>query len=1029
MTSVDGIGPEALGRPLDGRALIFGEVLFDQFPDGSKVLGGAPFNVAWHLCGFGRNPVLVSSVGDDEEGREVLDRMQGWGLSTLGISTHPDRPTGRVVVSIDNGEPKYEISPGQAWDDILPPSLAPGTPGLLYHGSLALRAEPSRVVWSDLLASYEAPTFVDLNLRSPWWDSELLERCMESATWLKLSADELAEVTDLDTDTARACEAAARRLLADQPGTRVLVTRGDQGSLLISEDTPTVVAKAADAVDIVDTVGAGDAFSAVVCHGILEGWDERTTLERASAFALDICRIRGATSPDLSLYERHLRRWAEMPASEGDAPGLHVLTLSVHGLVRGSDIELGRDADTGGQVSYVVDQARALAEHPDVERVTLVTRQIFDQKIDDVYAQRSELLTPNAHIVRIPFGPRRYLYKETLWPHLDGALDQLTRWIRTLPSPPDVIHGHYADAGYVGAQLSKLLGVPFIYTAHSLGRVKRERLLADGVDQDTIEERYHIGRRIEAEEQALESADLVITSTGQEVEDQFERYDHYVPERMAVIPPGVDLGRFSPPPPEWDPSAILEQLSRFLVDPHKPLILAIARADERKNFGGLLQAYAEAPGLRDRANLALVAGNRDDIRVLQGSPKRVFSEILQLVDVYDLYGSVAYPKTHRPEDVPELYRFAARTKGIFVNAALTEPFGLTLLEAAATGLPVVATDDGGPAEILAACEHGLLADPLDPAVFGARMAEALSSAERWGRWSKNGVSRVHKSFSWHSHARAYVEEARQVLAGTHPAPIIREPTRLTDVDRMVVSNVDDTLSGDGEGLATLLAELSSSEARVGFGVLTGRRLEPALALLEDLGVEAPDVLVTASGSAIRYGRRLIRDRSWERQIRHRWEPDLVRQTLAPLADVRWVEDESTEYRLRFQLDSPVDVTAIRRRLRKAGVRATALVDHDRYLDVLPVRASPGLALRFFGFKWNLEPSRILVAGDSGKDRDMLEGETLGVVVGNHTPELDSLRGSPRVYFAEGRHAWGVLEGIAHYDFLGEINTEHHHTSE
>jgi len=96
------------------------------------------------------------------------------------------------------------------------------------------------------------------------------------------------------------------------------------------------------------------------------------------------------------------------------------------------------------------------------------------------------------------------------------------------------------------------------------------------------------------------------------------------------------------------------------------------------------------------------------------------------------------------------------------------------------------------------------------------------------------------------------------------------------------------------------------------------------------------------------------------------------------------------------------------------------LDHETDLDVTPIRASPGLAIRFLSFKWNLAPDRILVAGDSGNDADMLSGETLGVVVANHTPELEEIRGRPRVHFAERKHGWGVLEGIRHYDFLNRI---------
>ena len=1025
--SVQGDPPEDAPRRYE-RALVYGEVLFDHFPDGSRVLGGAPFNVAWHLCGFGLDPLLVTAVGDDDEGHEILDRMQGWGLSTSGVTVHDGRPTGRVIVSLEGGDPRYEIPAGQAWDEIRDPGAQAGSPPLLYHGTLALRTPEALRSFLALRERLAAPAFVDANLRPPWWTPDLVGRLLQGAAWIKLSAGELTELTSMPTDDPDACAAAGRHLLGRSTEGRVVVTRGERGSVLVRPDGEPLVIEGTDTADIVDTVGAGDAFSAVVCHGILAGWDERDTLERASAFALDICRIRGATSPDLSLYERHLRRWAEIPASTGRGEGLHILSLSVHGLVRGQDIELGRDADTGGQVSYVVDQARALIEHPDVGRVTVVTRLVDDRRVDGSYAKPEEELAERVKIVRLPFGPKRYQRKETLWPHLDELLDQLTRWVRAQPRPPDLIHGHYADAGYVGAQLSKLLGVPFFFTGHSLGRVKRERLVADGLSEDTIEDRYRITRRIEAEEQALEAADLVIASTRQEVREQFEGYDHYAPERMKVIPPGVDLTRFSPPPPLWQEPPVVRDLGRFLVQPERPLILALARADERKNFAGLLHAFASTPQLRRKANLAIVAGNRDDIRDMSREPRRVLNEILLLIDAYDLYGMVAYPKRHRPEDVPDLYRYAAYTKGLFVNAALTEPFGLTLIEAAATGLPVVATHDGGPRDIIGACQHGLLADPLDPIDLGTKMLDALSSDERWGRWSKNGVARVHERFSWSSHVREYVEAAQSVLAGTYLARPRAEPSRLTGVDRLLVADVDRTLTGSEDGLEALMCDIQQAGERVGFGIATSRSLVPALRVLGDLGVRTPDVLVTSSGTEIRYGRRLVHDRSWERQIRHRWEPERVREVLDAIAGLRYDEEARTDYRIRYQVqgDEAPGEPEVRRALRQAGVRATVIMDQGTKVDIVPVRASPGLALRFFGFKWNLEPGRILVAGDSGNDLDMLEGETLGVVVGNHTPELEALRDRPRVYFADGPFAWGIREGIRHYDFFGQIKTEAGH---
>ncbi len=226
---------------------------------------------------------------------------------------------------------------------------------------------------------------------------------------------------------------------------------------------------------------------------------------------------------------------------------IHICLVSVHGLIRASHLELGRDADTGGQVLYVVELAKALAAQPGVGKVDLITRRINASNVDDIYAQPSEALTKNATIVRIEAGGDAYLPKEQLWDHLDSFVDNLYNYYKAEGVTPDVLHSHYADAGYVGSRLSYLLGAPLIHTGHSLGRVKRGRLIASGLDSATVEQRYNMNRRLAAEEQTLATAARVITSTHQEIEEQYELYDFYRPEAMRVVPPGTDMSRFHPP--------------------------------------------------------------------------------------------------------------------------------------------------------------------------------------------------------------------------------------------------------------------------------------------------------------------------------------------------------------------------------------------------------------------------------------------------------------------------------------------------
>jgi len=705
--------------------------------------------------------------------------------------------------------------------------------------------------------------------------------------------------------------------------------------------------------------------------------------------------------------------------------GLYIALLSVHGLIRGENMELGRDPDTGGQILYVVELARALAKHPSVDRVDLFTRQVIDKKVDKSYAEPEEQIGENAYIIRIPFGPRRYLRKEKLWPHLPSFVDKALPHFHKLRRIPDIVHGHYADAGMVGATMAHLLGVPFMFTGHSLGRVKMERMLESGAQRDRINKQYNMDLRIEGEELALDSAPLVITSTHQEIEQQYEMYEHYEPSCMRVNPPGVNLNRFSPPVRKNFQCDMRLEIERFLHDPSKPMVLAMARPDERKNFNTLIQAYAGNERLRREANLVLILGNRDDIATMDRSSRKVMIDVLHLIDKYDLYGSVAMPKHHAAADVPDIYRLAAASRGVFVNPAWTEPFGLTLIEAAASGLPIAATNDGGPRDIIGACENGILIDPSDPKKMGETVLHMILSKD-WEKWSENGVKGATETFSWSSHVKRYLKEVRKVLEGESASQKLpTHRSRIPEVDRILITDVDNTLTGDDEGVSKLLQALERAGSYTGFGIATGRAKESALEMMKELGAPPPDILITSNGASIRYGSNLAEDRAWKRHIDYKWDPEAVHAVMDELSGV-YLQDaeEQHKFKVSYTLDVENAPSArnIRRALREAGVRVNLTYSLGMYLDIMPIRASCGLAIRYLAFKWGIAFDHLLVAGDSGNDEDMLSGETLGVVVGNHSPELNKLRGRPRIYFAEGCHANGILEGIAHYDFFGEIKT-------
>lgn len=290
---------------MNGQPLIFGEVLFDCFEDGNRVLGGAPFNVAWHLQAFAARPLFISRVGDDPMGREIRAGMQGWGMSTAALQMDSQHPTGEVRVTLDGGQPSYEILADRAWDHIDALSLPPVQAALVYHGSLGLRADPSRLALEQLLAGHPVPVFMDVNLRDPWWQREPVDALLSRATWVKINDQEL----DILEPGAGDLQARARRMLTRCGLQSIVVTRGADGAFALQAHGEPVETRPDAAVPVVDTVGAGDAFASVLILGLLRDWPVAATLARAQQFASLLVGQRGATLADERAYAALRTEW------------------------------------------------------------------------------------------------------------------------------------------------------------------------------------------------------------------------------------------------------------------------------------------------------------------------------------------------------------------------------------------------------------------------------------------------------------------------------------------------------------------------------------------------------------------------------------------------------------------------------------------------------------------------------------------------------------------------------------------------
>ena len=712
--------------------------------------------------------------------------------------------------------------------------------------------------------------------------------------------------------------------------------------------------------------------------------------------------------------------------------GLYIQLYSLHGLIRGNNIELGRDADTGGQVKYVLELAKVLSENPGVEKVELVTRFVKDKNVSADYSQPIEKINSKFSIVRIRCGGGKYIRKELLWNHLEEFLDKSIKYIKAKGRLPDVIHSHYADAGYVCSELTKFFGIPFIHTGHSLGRQKLKKLLDDGVSPVDIEKRYKIGHRIDVEEDIIYFADMIVTSTHQEIQMQYGEYNNTNEEKFRVIPPGVDLEKFysysesrgdEDESEKWQ-KLIKQKLHRFFVNINKPLILSICRPDKRKNISGLITAFGEDSELQKKANLAVFAGIREDIQEMPDNEREVLTEILLLLDKYNLYGKMAIPKRHDTQhEVPQLYRIAAESGGVFINAALTEPFGLTLIEAAAAGVPVVATDDGGPEDIIENCRNGLLVDVSDYKNISKAINELLENKSSWEKFSDNGIKNVKKFYTWRAHSKKYLDEINNLLS----KELMKKDTfatvgqKLLKMKKLIVSDIDNTLLGDPYSLFEFSQLIGRVHPKIGFAVATGRTVQSAFDILKENNVPLPDVIISSVGSEIYYNYHdeLIYSKGWDAHISHMWNRQRIKELLSVYDFLQYQEEDTQrKYKISYYTnDNAENIQKVKDILINNKIKANIIFSHGQYLDILPYRASKGKAIRYLCYRWNLPYENILVAGDSGNDEEMLKGELLGVVVANYSSELEKLKGNKRIYFSGRQFAGGIIGGIEHYNFL------------
>jgi sucrose synthase len=483
-----------------------------------------------------------------------------------------------------------------------------------------------------------------------------------------------------------------------------------------------------------------------------------------------------------------------------------VAIISPHGWF-GQTNALGKP-DTGGQVIYILDQVRALEKHLKKElhltgleidpKIIVLTRLIPEAR-DTTCDQRLEKIfhTENGWVLRVPFRDNQYnvvkhwVSRFKIWPYLETfAEDASMELLSEFQGRPDLIIGNYSDGNLVASLLSDKLDVIQCTIAHALEKTK---YAFSDLHWQELEKDYHFSLQYTADIFSMNKSDFIITSTLQEIigtEDTMGQYESYqffsMPDlyqvinginlfapKFNVIPPGVDEELYFPyfeqekriqnKRQQWERRLFIDESDEIfgkLDDPEKPPIFTMARFDKIKNITGLIHAFGMNKKLQRSFNLVFAAGTIHIEKSSDIEERNEITKAYDLIERFNLYGKVRWLPSINKLDTGEVYRIIADRKGIFVQPALFEAFGLTIIEAMASGLPTFAPKFGGPLEIIEYGKSGFLMNTSKPELIAASLEEFVDKLQKsgdiWESISENAIERVRKYFNWKSYSQRLI---------------------------------------------------------------------------------------------------------------------------------------------------------------------------------------------------------------------------------------------------------------------------------
>ncbi|MBE0551058.1 MAG: sucrose synthase [Ignavibacterium sp.] len=489
----------------------------------------------------------------------------------------------------------------------------------------------------------------------------------------------------------------------------------------------------------------------------------------------------------------------------------NIAIITPHGYFAQEDV-LGKP-DTGGQIVYILDQVKALEKNMNKSladagietspKIIILTRLIPNSDGTPCNIRMEKVhSTQNVWILRVPFRDHNkkitdnWISRFEIWPYLEEfAEDSYKELMVEFGTRPDLVIGNYSDGNLVASILAKRFGVTQCNVAHAL---EKSKYLYSGLYWKELEGQYHFSTQFTADLLAMNAADFIITSTYQEIagrEDSIGQYESYVNFTMPglyrvsggvnifhpkfnILPPGVNAEVFFPYHQQENRMKEMteevaqklfktpsERIVGELKNPDLPPIFSMARLDKIKNLTSLVKWFGESEELQSLANLIIVAGKINAEHSTDSEEKEQVHLMHEYINKFNLKDKIRWiqgdPDRLR---VPEYYRVIADKRGVFVQPALFEGFGLTVIEAMRSGLPTFATQYGGPLEIIENKVSGFHIDPINGNETTEKLVNFFKRCKEeenyWKKISDAGVTRVDKSFNWELYSKNLLSLAK-----------------------------------------------------------------------------------------------------------------------------------------------------------------------------------------------------------------------------------------------------------------------------